>query len=291
MPPIIATLAGVLSRTSHGSVMLPPTPGGDERLGGVGPVGDDQVQDVHHAAAGVVRRHVPSVVERIVHLAVIGQTELAVQLRRDHRVAGGAAAGLDQVELGALQRLLDEPQLLVQQDLHEPMRPSRGCRWPRGSDRRVHQAAGVLPAAGLIAPDEAAQDARVATRRTRPRRPPLSSICHGHVFVDELDVLVPLDQILGDPRRRRIAAGLVGRAAFGRGDGVMQHLVEGSSDDDLDLLQPLGTGRRTSRRSGIQNWPMASKYWIAASIPVLECGERSYRPCTCRDGIAATGGW
>ncbi len=71
--------------------------------------------------------------------------------------------------------------------------------------------------------------------QTKPRRMPaspmrsysaaiafLSSLGHRHVLLDQLDVLVPLDEVLGDPGGRAVAAGLVGQLAAGRGDGVME---------------------------------------------------------------------
>ena len=134
---------------------------GRQRLGCVAAVGDDQLLDAPRPAAGVVGDRETELVQRIVHLAVVGQAELPVQLGRDDRGGGGAAARLDQVELGALHRL-DELQLLLEQNVQQRMDPVRPV------DRRVDQlgdvvqAGRVLPAAGLVAPDEAAQDAGVA---------------------------------------------------------------------------------------------------------------------------------
>jgi hypothetical protein len=103
-----------------------------------------------------------------------------------------------------------------------------------------HQATGVLPAAGLVAPDEAPQNPRVADPVVLPPDRPMIQFGDRHVLLDQLNVLVVLDQVLGDPRSGPVGAGLVGQFALGSDDAVMDDLVVGVRIDHGDLVAPLG---------------------------------------------------
>ncbi len=106
----------------------------------------------------------------------------------------------------------------------------------------VDQARRVLPAAGLIAPHKAAQDAPIADAIVELVDRSGIERGHGHVFADQVDVLVPLDQVLGDPGRAPVAGRLVGQLPLGRGDRVVVHPVVWIVADDLYRVLPLGRG-------------------------------------------------
>jgi hypothetical protein len=111
---------------------------------------------------------------------------------------------------------------------------------PQDERLDVDEAGGVLPASGLVAPDEAAQDAVVADGVVGPADRHRVEPRHGHVLLDEPDVVVVLDQVLGDPRRHPVALGRVSQCPPRRGDGVPGHPVIGIGAEDLGIVPPLG---------------------------------------------------
>ena len=156
----------------------------------------------------------------------------------------------------------------------------------------VEQAGGVLPAAGLVAPDEAAQDAPVADRVVGPADRGRVEPGHGHVLLDEPDVVVVLDEVLRDPGRHPVALGPVGEGPARRRDRVARDPVVGIGAQDLDLVPPFG--RRELGEVGVREPELAHV------LEVLDRGVeaeqrrtprgRSRRRGTCRDGTSATGG-
>jgi len=172
------------------------------------------------------------------NLAVVGQAELAVQLGRDHRVAACATARLDEVKLRARQRLLDKAQFALEQGAEEPMDPVGMVYALHDQLLLRHQAAGMLPAAGLVAPDETAQNPGLTDTVVFSGDGLLVQLPHRHELLDQLNILMFLNEVFRDPGRGAVAAGLVGELALGRGDGVVQQLVVRVISHDPDLLAP-----------------------------------------------------
>ena len=75
-------------------------------------------------------------------------------------------------------------------------------------------------------------------------------IGHGHVLADELDILVPLDEMLRDPGGPPVAVGLEGQFAAGCGDPVPEHPVVRIGIDLLDRIPPFPGGGARHIRTG-----------------------------------------
>ena len=270
MPPIMATRAGegLADLGRLGDVAA--AAGRGERLRGVGArcrrSGPGCASSRRRCGRWSIR---PDVVQGLVHLPVVGQAELAVQLGRDHRVARRPAAGLDQVELRPAQRLLDEPQLLLQQDLQQPVHPVGVLEGledqlpgrPSGSRRAASSRPGRP------------RRSRAGCPRRRRGRTPRAIAClvqpgHRHVLVDQVDVLVPLDQVLGDPGGRA-----VGRRSCRSASppGVMMRVVD-------DLVVRVGVDDRRSRRATRASARRTARRWGSRTGPSPR-STGSTRPC------------
>ena len=104
----------------------------------------------------------------------------------------------------------------------------------------VDEASGVLPAPGLVAPDEAAQDAGLADRVVGPADRSQVETRHGHVLLDEPDVVIVLDQVFRDPGRHPVALGQVSQRPSRCGDRMPADPVIGVGAQDLRFVPPFG---------------------------------------------------
>jgi hypothetical protein len=137
---------------------------------------------------------------------------------------------------------LDETQLLLEKDAEEFVDPIRFVETAQDQLLRIDEAGGVLPAAGLISPDEPAQNSLISEAVIGPVHGRRVEARHGHEFLDQADILVLLDQGLGDPGRHPVPGCFVGQPPPRRPDRMVIHPIIRLVADNLDFVAPFRAG-------------------------------------------------